>query len=182
MTPQSVQELLRKLAEMDARARAVALKPGAGEAQVNDLAYVAFALCGMRFLAPLGDLKEITYVPGAITPVPRIQKWMRGVANVRGSLLPVVDLQQFLCGKGQETSPEGRVLIVDREDMFVGLQVPSVFGLRRVPPEAVDSALAPEAGEVSEFVDSACTLEGETWPVFSIDALVCSPEFRVTSY
>lgn len=182
MSSQSVEGLLRKLAEMDARARAVALNPGAAEPQTNDQAYVAFALCGLRFLAPLGDLKEIIYVPGAITPIPRVPKWMRGVANVRGGLLPIVDLQQFVCGRGQEASPEGRVLIVDREDMFVGLQVPSVFGLRRVPPEAADSVLVPEAGDVNEFVESACALEGETWPVFSIDALVCSPEFRVTSY
>jgi twitching motility protein PilI len=182
MTSHSVQDLLRKLTEMDARARAVALNPGAMEVQGNEQAYVAFAVCGMRFLALLGDLREIIYVPSAITPVPRVHQWIRGVANVRGSLLPIVDLQRFLCGNRQETSPESRVLIVNREDLFVGLQVPSVFGLRRVPPEAVDRTLAPDTGEIRKFVDSACTLESENWPVFSIEALACNPDFRVTSY
>ena len=182
MTSHSAQELLRKLAEMDARARAVALDLGTADESRNERIYVAFEVCGTRFLTPLGDLKEIIYVPSAITPVPRIQQWMRGVANVRGSLLPIVDLQRFLCGTEQGMSADNRVLIVNREGLVVGLQVPSVHGLRHVPPEAVDGALAPDTGEMNEFVDSGCDLEGETWPVFSIDALVHNPKFRVASY
>ena len=182
MTSHSAQELLRKLADIDARARAVALDLGGVEEHRHEQIYVAFKVCGTRFLTSLGDLKEIIYVPSAITPVPRIQQWMRGVANVRGSLLPVVDLQRFLCGAEQAMSADNRILIVDREGLLVGLQVPSVYGLRHVPLEAVDGTLAPDTGEIGEFVDSGCTLEGETWPVFSIDALVHNPKFRVASY
>ena len=181
MTAASARELLKKLADIDARARAVTLDLGGADEQKNEQILVAFEVCGTRFLTRLGDLREIIYVPSAITPVPRIQQWLRGVANVRGSLLPIVDLQRFLCDTEQLVSADNRILIVEREGLFVGLQVPAVYGLRHVPREAAEGVAPPGTGAMSDFVDSGCVLEGETWPVFSIDALVQHPKFRVAS-
>ncbi len=52
-----------------------------------------------RLIAPLNDIKEILNFPSAITKVPGTKPWMLGIANIRGTLLPVIDLQLFLIGR-----------------------------------------------------------------------------------
>ncbi len=56
---------------------------------------VAFILRGVRYLAPLDEVAEIIDLP-ASSKVPGAKHWVVGIANVRGVLLPIMDLQGFL--------------------------------------------------------------------------------------
>lgn len=49
-------------------------------------------------IAPLEEVKEILNYPDGVTRVPGTQAWLLGMANIRGNLLPLIDLQQFLGG------------------------------------------------------------------------------------
>ena len=60
---------------------------------------VLFSVGGHPLIAPLGEVKEIINYTADITPVPGTRSWLLGVANVRGNLLPVVDLQAYLLGR-----------------------------------------------------------------------------------
>jgi hypothetical protein len=72
---------------------------------------------------------EILSLP-AITPVPGAQAWMLGVANVRGSLLPVVDLKQFLDGERTLVHEGQRVLVVRQTGGNVAVIIDELFGQR----------------------------------------------------
>jgi twitching motility protein PilI len=54
-----------------------------------------FLLSGENFLAPIGEVAEILKTP-RYTMVPGVEPWMRGLANVRGRLLPITDMMMFL--------------------------------------------------------------------------------------
>ena len=59
---------------------------------------VGFKLKGVNVVAPMGEVAELLKSP-ATTLLPGVQSWVRGVSNVRGRLLPVVDLEGFFGGR-----------------------------------------------------------------------------------
>ncbi len=95
---------------------------------------IVFQLAGARAAIDLAWLAEILpLVP--LTRIPQIQPWMRGIANVRGKLLPVADGGQFL-GRPQLPSKQQRILVIFSEEFSAGLIVDRVEGLRRFPHDA----------------------------------------------
>lgn len=57
--------------------------------------YLTCVLAGARYLVPASAVREVEEV-GSITPVPATPTWLRGVMNLRGMIVGVVDLAQFL--------------------------------------------------------------------------------------
>lgn len=57
--------------------------------------YLTCMLAGARYLVPASAVREVEEV-GAITPVPATPTWLRGVMNLRGMIVGVVDLAHFL--------------------------------------------------------------------------------------
>ncbi len=92
---------------------------------------VGFTLAGENFLAPIGEIAEILKTP-RYTLVPGVESWMRGLANVRGRLLPITDILLFLGRKSNKQEQKRRVLVVDHEEMFAGLVVDEVLGMQHL--------------------------------------------------
>ena len=55
---------------------------------------IGFHLAGERYVAPMGEVVEILHVP-RYTHIPGVRNFMLGAANVRGRLLPIIDLALF---------------------------------------------------------------------------------------
>ena len=72
------------------------------------------ALC-VRGEATVTELTSVTDVVECprVTPVPRAKVWLRGIANVRGSLYSIVDLALFLGYEQQTSETEGRLLVLN---------------------------------------------------------------------
>lgn len=78
-----------------------ALKPVAVEEENQ---YLTFLLAREMFAISIDSVKEIIEY-GQITPVPLVPKFVRGIINLRGQVVPVIDLQVRL---GRESSPVGK--------------------------------------------------------------------------
>ena len=63
---------------------------------------------GETFLIAREETREVLGFPAVITRIPGAKSWVKGLANVRGSLLPMLDLKQFL-GSGATTPAATRV-------------------------------------------------------------------------
>jgi len=141
---------------------------------------------GARHLASgFDEVLEILPMP-QVTPVPGAQPWMLGVANVRGNLLPIVDLKQFLEGERTVLHEGQRMLIVRQPGGDVAVMVDELYGQRSFVDEQsidVDGAEArPEVpladGRYAHFIERAYRIDANTWGVFSLDRLSRTPEFR----
>jgi len=88
---------------------------------------IAFRVANASLVVALGEVVEILEFPD-ITFVPMTRPWVRGMANVRGSLLPVIDLNGYLNGSATKTTIRTRVLVIDHIDVFTGLVVDEVLG------------------------------------------------------
>lgn len=141
---------------------------------------VLCTVAGTRIVAPLGEIAEILNYPASITRVPGTKSWVVGIANIRGNLLPIIDLQVFLGGKHIVTGRRSRVLVINHEGLYVGLLVGDVHGMRHFSDDqGAEVPMLP--GVVRQYVRSAYNLDNETWPVFSTKLLAENPGFQVAA-
>lgn len=141
---------------------------------------VGYRIGSRRLASEFGEVREILSVP-QITPVPGTQPWMLGVANVRGQLLPIVDMKQFLEGERTVLHESLRVLLVRQPGGDVAVLVDELFGQRTFVDEQrlADDELEPFAqGRYTHFLDRAYRMGDSVWGVFSLDRLARTPEFR----
>ena len=138
---------------------------------------VAFRLGGHRYAAGFDEIVEILTLP-EVTPVPGSQPWLLGLANVRGNLLPVVDLKQFLEGERTVLHETMRMLVVKQAGGNVAVLIDELYGQRNFTDANRASPEALAAGRYAQFVKQAYELGGSLWGVFSMSTLTRSPEFR----
>jgi twitching motility protein PilI len=143
---------------------------------------VGYRIGQRRLASGFDEVVEILPMP-QVTPVPGSQPWMLGVANIRGNLLPTVDLKQFLEGERTVLHESQRVLIVRQPGGDVAVTIDELFGQRSFVEEQAlagdelpDSALT--EGRYAHFVDRAYRLADHAWGIFSLDRLARTPEFR----
>lgn len=139
---------------------------------------IGFVLFGRRFVAPMGEVVEMLEVPH-YTPLPGVQGWIRGLANVRGRLLPLTDLAVYLGGRLEAPRRNRRVLVIEHGDTYSGLVVDGVLGMQHFP---VDSYVQEMAGIDHEsmvpFLQGSFREEnGRDWVVFSPWLLVSDERF-----
>ncbi len=138
---------------------------------------VAYRIGSHRLASGFDEVIEILSLP-ALTTVPGAQPWMLGVANVRGTLLPVVDLKQFLDGERTVLHESQRVLVVRQPGGEVAVIIDELYGQRSfVDGQGIDVAQVSE-GRYSHFIDRAYRMGDQDWGIFSLDRLARTPEFR----
>jgi twitching motility protein PilI len=137
---------------------------------------IGFRINDINLVAPLKQVNEILHLP-RLTHVPGTQKWVKGVANIRGTLLPILDLQGFLQEKPITQTNKARVLVVRRDDLSVGLVVNEVLGLKHFQDEERVTAVSKFDESLRNYVHGAFRQNGEEILVFSMYALADNPHF-----
>ena len=105
--------------------------PGESGEAAEEWVGIAFRIGGESFVTSRSDVREVMPLPDLLTRVPGAKPWLRGVTNVRGELLTVVDLRGFLGAGGIAPDRHGRVLVMASRDVPTGVLVDQVFGFRR---------------------------------------------------
>jgi purine-binding chemotaxis protein CheW len=113
---------------------------------------------GIMFALPIEAVREIVMVP-EITAVPDTSPFVRGIINLRGRILPVLDLGLRL-GFGRGPSyPDGRILIVEQDrEHHLGLLVDDASEVLRVPEDALAAPPELAAGGGNGAVRSVAKL------------------------
>ncbi|MFL5403844.1 MAG: chemotaxis protein CheW [Gemmatimonadales bacterium] len=102
---------------------------------------VTFALDREEFGIPIEQVREVIRV-GDITRVPQARSHVRGVTNLRGRILAVVEIRTRMGLTPAEITPRSRVVVVGAHDRVLGILVDAVTQVVKVPAESV--APAPE--------------------------------------
>lgn len=118
----------------------------AGPLPERELHLVVFRIEREEYAVPIGHVREVVRV-GDITRVPHAPPNIRGVMNLRGRILPIMELRTRLGIEAAELTGRSRVVVVDVSRRAVGLLVDSVGQVARVaeskvsaPPDEVRSA------------------------------------------
>jgi twitching motility protein PilI len=161
------------------------LERGAGlpkqEASPEIWAGVLFRISDVPLLSPLEEVSEVLEVPRDITSVPGAKPWVRGVANNRGTLLPIFDIQALLFGASITRNPRNRVLVARQEELPYGLLVSEVVGIRHFEVSARIAEVRGVRGELADVVVGGFALGAERYAVFSPKQLGLDARFRLAA-
>ncbi len=176
-TPQAIVDLLGDL-ERRSRERAKGLPQQ--ELIQSFWEGVMFYIGDNRFVAPLSAVKEILNFPSTLTQVPGTRPWMLGVANVRGTLIPVIDLQLFLIGRKTRRGRRSRVLVFEMGESYTSVLVGEMVGMRHFAKETARE-MKTANNRFEKYVRLEFDQDGMTWPVFSLSALAEDPGFQIAA-
>lgn len=165
------------LLELERMARAALTGQGRDAPGEREWVGVAFRLRAENFLVAREETREVLGFPSVVTRVPGAKSWIRGIANVRGQLLPVVDLRAFLGGGASTTARSTRVLVAQHREVPAGLLVDEVLGFRRFAEGEFSSTTPPTIARCERYLAGAFRRGTECWPVFSLRTLLESAEF-----
>lgn len=138
---------------------------------------IGFRIGDRHFVSSIAEVNEILTLP-PLTPVPGARGWLLGIANVRGNLVPVIDLRDFVGGGRSATSETTRVLIVRQHGGSAGLLIDEVLGQRSFSEEQLNAAVGEADEKYGRFVGENVQLGDVLWGLFSMAALVRSAEFQ----
>lgn len=137
---------------------------------------IAFRLGELQLVAPLGEVSEILTPPN-LSKVPRTQPWVCGIANVRGNLMPIMDLQGYLHEKPAGMNRRSRILVVNHNGVYSGLVVDAVLGLRHFRDEQRCEELPGTDARIHAYMEHGFRIGNEHWGVFSMHKLAETPQF-----
>jgi twitching motility protein PilI len=165
------------LAELERRARAVSAQQSTGEAAGAEWVGVALRMAGELYLVAREETREVMGVPASTTRVPGAKAWIRGLANVRGQLLPIIDLRQFLGSGVTPVTRNTRVVVANHREIPAGLLVDEVLGFRRFAESEFSGDAPPTVARCERYLAGAFRRASEQWPVLSLRTLLESPAF-----
>lgn len=166
---------------LDFERRALDHRAEAPEAQSGPAMWrgLCFGVSGIEAVASIGEIAEIL-VPPVLTFVPGARPWLLGIANLRGTLLTVIDLGQFMFGRPTVREDRNRVLVVrQRGAAATGLLVDSVLGQRGFEEGAAVEAESVVDPQLLPYVPFAFSdVSGDQfWPVISLPTLLRAQTF-----
>ncbi|MCA9638215.1 MAG: chemotaxis protein CheW, partial [Myxococcales bacterium] len=113
--------------------------------------YVSFRVGDEIYGLAIGEIEEITK-QFPTTFVPRTADFLLGIGNVRGRIIPVVELARRLGLRSSGYDRAARVLIVTLDDEPYGLLVHEVLEVVRIPPEAMEERPGGISGRRAEYI------------------------------
>ncbi len=135
--------------------------------------HVVFRIERERYALPLAAVREVVVAPETLVPVPRSGPLVRGVMNLRGRVVPVVDLAAVLAVKS--ASPMPKIVLLDRGRRDLGLLVSEVEGIESLEKMTTAGHAAPA------FVRGLARLGALALTVLDPDSLDAAVAQRVAS-
>jgi purine-binding chemotaxis protein CheW len=138
---------------------------------------VTFLVGGEEYGVDVRLVQEIIRVP-AVTAVPRAPAFVRGVVNLRGRIIPVIDLKTKLgLGRVDAGQRRARVVVVRLKGRLVGLLVDGASQVLKVPVSVIEAAPEEVVEVESHFLRGVAKLDGRL--IILVDLLeVLAPELR----
>ena len=164
------------LIEIDRRSRERALAGAEADGGDQLEGRLTLRLNEWNLMFALEDVVELIPVP-RVTVIAGVKSWLTGIANLRGTVITIVDMSQFFGGRTIRTTQVSRVVVVRSKEWLYGLLVDEIVGMRQFGPEkrlpnldTIDAVLRP-------YLTDAFHSENKNWLAFSPDRLVNDTRF-----
>jgi twitching motility protein PilI len=168
------------LAELERRGRGSS-KSAQEERAGPEWVGVALRMAGDLYLVAREETREVLGIPASVTRVPGAKAWIKGLANVRGQLLPIIDLRQFLGSGVTPITRNTRIVVVNHREIPAGVMFDEVLGFRRFAEGEFASEAPPTVARCEQFLAGAFQRGNEQWPVLSLRLVLESPSFAEAS-
>ena len=143
----------------------------------KDLQVVGFRIGNETYGVRIGSVREIVRVP-EITAVPSAPETVEGVINLRGKIIPVMDLRKRFGQTEIHSDKKNRILVVELENKLVGLIVNAASEVLKIAPSEIEPHGNLFAEGESGYVTGVGKLKGRLIILLDIAKLLQRPEYK----
>lgn len=139
--------------------------------------YLLFTVDGSYYAATVSNIIEIGRVP-EITPVPNMPEWLPGLINLRGEILSMIDMRDYLGIKDSNVSDDNRLIVVktQEDDVTTSLIVDRVSGFIQLDTSRKENKSLPQKSKFAAYIDGIYEFDGIILAIMDIERLLQSPE------
>jgi len=141
--------------------------------------FIGLLIGSEEFLLPINVMNEINMV-NQITYVPGAPQFVEGVINLRGQIIPIIDLRKRFDMAPNESRQTAKILIVELEKNQVGMIVDNVSEVMRFYVDEIEKAPAMFSANIdSQYIQGVAKLEGKLIILLDIEKLLSFEEKTV---
>lgn len=137
---------------------------------------IGFRVGEYQLVVPMEQIGETLSYP-ILTRVPGSKRWVKGVANIRGNLLPIIDMKDFISGDPIHIQRHTRVMVVHYHGISVGLLVDESFGMQHFLDEERGREAPNLDININRYLSGTFRQGNELWWVIDLYQMVESSEF-----
>lgn len=133
--------------------------------------YVGFALAGQKYLCRIERIQEIV-IPERVTMIPEVPAYVAGVSNLRGTIIPIIDLRHLFGLPPKAADADTRTIVVNVGNRVMGCTVDTVAQVIRIPDDRIQPAPETVAAGAPRYVEGFARLDDELFILLDTDQLL----------
>ncbi|NLA26446.1 MAG: chemotaxis protein CheW [Firmicutes bacterium] len=141
----------------------------------KEIQLVAFMLNNEEFACNINDVREVLKMV-KVTPLPQSLKFIEGVINLRGEVIPVIDLRKRFNLPEIDYSERSRIIIVEVASSQVGLIVDEVSEVLRLSSSQLQASLSGISGNNSELIVGVGKIEQRLIIILNLEHILSTEE------
>jgi purine-binding chemotaxis protein CheW len=143
----------------------------------KEIQIVGFRIGRETFGLPISIVREIVRVP-EITSVPNAPNYIEGVINLRGRIIPVVDLRKRFGDRFPESNKKNRIVVVEVGRRSIGLIVQSASEVLRIPPADIEPPDKVFQESEVDYITGVGKLKGRLVILLDLERILQNVELR----
>ena len=136
---------------------------------------VGFRLANEEYGLDIMRVQEIILI-GAITQIPQVPDYVRGLINLRGHIIPIVDLRRRFSLPDTDQTEEQRIIVVNVRDKMIGILVDSVNQVTRVTADQIEPPTNSVSGLNHEYLIGLVKMENQLIILLDVDRILTLDE------
>jgi twitching motility protein PilI len=168
---------IQLLRDLESRVRTTAVGLPEQEEISETWSGIGFRIGEHYFVSPMSEVTELLRVP-AFTRLPNVKPWVLGVSNIRGRLIPIIDLNAFFSYESKDPIRTRRILVVEHDEQSHGLVVDGVEGMQYFAADTFEESVPDIPDELKTFVLGHFVKDRRIWSRFSMNVLSDHEQFQ----
>lgn len=141
---------------------------------------ITFGIAGQLFGIDIMTIREIrAWSP--VTRLPRVPDYVAGVVNLRGTVLPVIDLSVRLGWPATETTPRNPIVVTEIQGQSRGLIVHDVNDIVSIDAETLQQPDSGAQDEISHYLEGVAPLDEQMVMVLDLKKLMAADELDLAA-
>lgn len=136
---------------------------------------VAFSLGTETYGVDIASVREIIPIQ-KIVSVPRAPEFVEGIINLRGRVIPVLDLRKHFGFEQKKGDPNQRIVLVEAGSESVGVIVDAVSSVLRIAEDSVEPAAAVIVGPEVEYIQGIAKVDDGLIVLLDLTRIICEAE------
>jgi purine-binding chemotaxis protein CheW len=149
--------------------------PSAAMAETkNTSQFVGFEIAGQQYAFRIEQIQEIVILD-SVTQTPQVADYVEGVSNLRGAIIPIINLRKLLGLDPKPPDSETRTIVVNVGERTMGCTVDMVSQVIRIPAETIQPAPGTVTADGADYISGFAKLGDRLVILLDIDELL-NPE------